>query len=53
MGAAHGGQILLSEAVVDEINARLPERVSLRDLGAARLRDLTSPERLYQVLRQR
>jgi predicted ATPase/class 3 adenylate cyclase len=50
MGAAHGGQILLSQAVVDHIQARLPEPVSLRDLGAARLRDLSTPERLYQLV---
>jgi len=50
MGAAHGGQILVSQAVVDQVQARLPESVSLRDLGAARLRDLSTPERLYQLL---
>ena len=50
MGAAHGGQVLLSQAVVDLVRGRLPETVSLRDLGLVRLRDLASPERLYQVL---
>ena len=50
MGSAHGGQILLSQAVADLVAARLPPDVSLRDLGAVRLRDLTSPERLFQVL---
>jgi predicted ATPase/class 3 adenylate cyclase len=49
MGAAHGGQVLLSQAVVDMVRGRLPESLSLHDLGSVRLRDLTSPERLYQL----
>ena len=31
-------------------DGRLPAGVTLRDLGAVRLRDLASPERIYQVL---
>jgi len=50
MGSAHGGQVLLSEAVADSVTARLPPDVQLRDLGKVRLRDLSSPERLFQVL---
>ncbi|MEO8676199.1 MAG: adenylate/guanylate cyclase domain-containing protein [Casimicrobiaceae bacterium] len=50
MSAAHGGQILLSQAVVAAIHERLPEGVTFRDLGAVRLRDLASPERVYQVV---
>jgi len=50
--AAHGGQLLLSRAVVDLAGDRLPEAVSLRDLGTVRLRDLASPERIYQLLHQ-
>jgi predicted ATPase/class 3 adenylate cyclase len=50
MSAAHGGQVLLSQAVVDLVRGKLPEAVSLRDLGLVRLRDLANPERLYQVL---
>jgi predicted ATPase/class 3 adenylate cyclase len=49
MGTAHGGQVLLSQAVVDMVRGRLPESLSLHDLGFVRLRDLTSPERLYQL----
>ena len=48
MGTAHGGQVLLSQAV-DMVRGRLPESLSLHDLGFVRLRDLTSPERLYQL----
>jgi class 3 adenylate cyclase len=50
MSTAHGGQILLSQTVVDLVGDRLPADVSLRDLGAVRLRDLAHPERVYQVL---
>jgi predicted ATPase/class 3 adenylate cyclase len=53
MSAAHGGQVLVSHAVVEAIGAALPAGVSLRDLGAVRLRDLSGPERLYQVIHER
>jgi predicted ATPase/class 3 adenylate cyclase len=52
MSAAHGGQVLLSQAAVDAIGARLPDRVALRDLGRVRLRDLARPERIHQVLHE-
>src|SRR5436190_11239319 len=50
MSVAHGGQVLLSQAVAALVGDRMPEGVSLRDLGSVRLRDLASPERLYQVV---
>ena len=50
MQAAHGGQILLSQAVCDEVRDRLPPPVSLQDLGAVRLRDLTASEHVYQLV---
>jgi len=53
MAAAHGGQTLLSQAVVELLRDRLPPEVALRDLGSVRLRDLTSPEHVYQVLHPR
>ena len=53
MAAAHGGQVLLSHPVAVLIRERLPAGVSLRDLGSVRFRDLTSPERVYQVLHPR
>lgn len=49
MSAAHGGQILVSEAVAALLRDRLPVSVSLSDLGSVRLRDLESPERIYQI----
>ncbi len=50
MNAAHGGQVLLSQAVADLVTNRLPDGVELRDLGSVRLRDLANPERVYQVV---
>ena len=49
MAAAHGGQVLVSKAVADLIGNRLPAEVVLKDLGVVRLRDLASPERVYQI----
>ena len=50
MAAAHGGQVLASQALTVLLAERLPEGVALKDLGAVRLRDLASPERVYQVM---
>jgi predicted ATPase/class 3 adenylate cyclase len=50
MTAAHGGQVLLSQAVATLVGERLPDAVALRDLGAVRLRDLADHEHLFQVL---
>jgi predicted ATPase/class 3 adenylate cyclase len=50
MKAAHGGQILLSQAVVDRVGECLPPPVSVRDLGSVRLRDLATSEHVYQLV---
>jgi len=47
--AGHGGQVLVSEAA-RRLAAGLPEGLELRDLGERRLKDLTSPERLHQLV---
>jgi predicted ATPase/class 3 adenylate cyclase len=47
--AAHGGQILVSDATRALVGGTLPTDVRLRELGEFRLRDLTTPERLSQV----
>jgi len=48
--AAHGGQVLISQAMYDDVCNRMPEDYALRDLGAARLRDLGAAESLYQLV---
>ena len=50
MKAAHGSQVLLSQAVVDRVRGKLPPSASVRDLGGVRLRDLATPEHVYQLL---
>jgi predicted ATPase/class 3 adenylate cyclase len=50
MAAAHGGQVLLSQAVAEAVRGRLPPPCALLDLGAVRLRDLDEPEHLQQLL---
>jgi class 3 adenylate cyclase len=47
--AAHGGQVVLSDATRSLVETALPEGVALRPLGAHRLKDLANPERLYQL----
>jgi class 3 adenylate cyclase len=48
--AAHGGQIVLSQATRDLVQDDLSPEVSLRDLGEQRLRDLQRSEHVYQVV---
>ena len=50
MAAAHGGQVLVSQALAVLLADRPPAGVTFRDLGAVRLRDLASPERVFQVM---
>jgi predicted ATPase/class 3 adenylate cyclase len=49
MNAAHGGQVLASQAVAELVQGRLPDGASLRDLGALRLRDLAGAEHVFQL----
>ncbi|MEA2616275.1 MAG: hypothetical protein QOE72_2058 [Chloroflexota bacterium] len=46
---AHGGQILVSHATADLVADAVPAGMSLHDLGIHRLRDLSRPERIYQL----
>jgi predicted ATPase/class 3 adenylate cyclase/DNA-binding CsgD family transcriptional regulator len=48
--AAHGGQIVLSRATEELVRDALPAEVALVDLGEHRLRDLSRPERVFQVV---
>jgi predicted ATPase/class 3 adenylate cyclase/tetratricopeptide (TPR) repeat protein/DNA-binding XRE family transcriptional regulator len=50
LAAGHGGQILLSRATTELVADSLPSDVKLRDLGVYRLRNLTRPEHLFQVV---
>jgi predicted ATPase/class 3 adenylate cyclase/DNA-binding CsgD family transcriptional regulator/Tfp pilus assembly protein PilF len=48
--AGHGGQILLSAAAAELARHDLPDGITLRDLGAHRLKDLQQAERIYQAI---
>src|SRR5215831_12361347 len=49
LSVGHGGQILLSEAAHALIGNNLPANASLLDLGLHRLKDLASPEHVWQL----
>jgi predicted ATPase/class 3 adenylate cyclase len=48
--AAHGGQIVVSDAVGTLLGSDLPEGVTLHGLGSHRLKDLREPQPLSQVV---
>jgi predicted ATPase len=50
MSAGHGGQVLLSQVTRDLVEHSLPADVGLQDLGEHRLKDLGSPNHLYQLV---
>jgi predicted ATPase/class 3 adenylate cyclase/DNA-binding CsgD family transcriptional regulator len=50
MSAAHGGQVLLSQATSTLVEQDLPDDVKLHDLGEHRLKDLERPQRLLQLV---
>jgi predicted ATPase/DNA-binding SARP family transcriptional activator len=49
LSAAHGGQILCSETTASLLHRDLPDGVDLHDRGLYRLRDLPTPEHLFEV----
>jgi class 3 adenylate cyclase len=49
MGAAHGGQVVLSNVSAELVRNVLPDHLSLLDLGEHRLRGITRPERVYEL----
>ena len=46
---AHGGQVLVSGVAAELLADELPDGVDLRELGTRQLKDLSRPERIYQV----
>ena len=47
--AAHGGQVVLSQATAEICATALPPGASLDDLGIHRLKDLARPEHVFQL----
>ncbi len=50
LSIGHGGQTLLSGVMHDLVLGALPAQASLRDLGEHRLKDLSRPEYVYQLV---
>jgi predicted ATPase/class 3 adenylate cyclase len=50
LSAGHGGQTLLSAATEESVRNQLPKDTELHDMGERRLKDLTRPEHIYQLL---
>ncbi len=48
--AAHGGQVVMSDAARLLAASRLPAGVSVRDLGFHRLKDIEAAEHVYQLV---
>jgi predicted ATPase/class 3 adenylate cyclase len=46
---AHGGQTVMSRSTWELVRTWLPDGVTVRDMGEHGLKDLTGPERVYQV----
>jgi predicted ATPase/class 3 adenylate cyclase len=50
MATGHGGQVLISAATKELITQSVPDDVVLRDMGTHRLKDLSQPERIFQLV---
>jgi class 3 adenylate cyclase len=49
LAVAGGGQVLVSGVAAELLSDELPDGVDLRELGTHQLKDLSRPERIYQV----
>ena len=49
LAVASGGQVLVSGVAAELLSEEMPEGVGLRELGTHQLKDLSRPERIYQV----
>ena len=50
LAIGHGGQVLVSGTAGSALSAAMPPQVGMRDLGKRRLKDLASPEHVFQLL---
>ena len=48
--AGHGGQVLLSASTRALVESSLPDGVALREMGEHRLKDLSRPERIWDLV---
>jgi predicted ATPase/class 3 adenylate cyclase len=52
LSAGHGGQTLLSHVTAEMVREHLPDDASLHDCGERRLKDLSRPEQIFQLVVQ-
>ena len=50
MSAAQGGQILISQIVHDSVKDNVKLKLSFKDFGKRRLKDIIIPEHIYQII---
>ena len=50
LSTAHGGQIVLSQGMEATLRGSLPPELTLSDCGPHRLKDLSQPERIFQLV---
>jgi predicted ATPase/class 3 adenylate cyclase len=50
LAIGHGGQVLVSGVTADLLQGAMPPEIALRDLGEHRLKDLTQPDRVFQLV---
>jgi predicted ATPase/class 3 adenylate cyclase len=50
MSAAYGGQVLISEDAYNQLTAKENTKISYRDLGERRLKDLIQPVKIFQLI---
>lgn len=50
LAIGYGGQVLVSGAAADLAQGEMPAQTALRDLGSHRLKDLSHPEQVYQLV---
>ena len=53
MNAAHGGQILVSRAIAEQLEGAMPQGLTLKDLGSVRLKGLATTETVFQIVHPR
>jgi len=50
MSAGHGGQVLISEATKELVENNLSDLNNLKSLGSYNLKDILTPEKIYQLV---
>ena len=52
MSVAHGGQVIITAEVYDSVKELQEGKISFRDFGKRKLKDIVIPEHIYQIVSQ-